>query len=260
MRAEKTKKKSALLIVLVLVLVLAAIAGTIAWLTDTDTVTNTFTIGAMDEPTVGPTPTPNPDPDPDDPTDPPNTYDPKEDGYIFEPWYEDLQEIAPGGDYAKDPYVGVGAGSEAAYIFVEVENNFGEITVEADNPKAHKAVYFVLNDGWDVVEATPIVIDGDTYYADGIFTYDTIIGGGNSDVWTATPVFSTVIVSDNATYDSLAGAEYNPDEASTPSEAAKTTMVINAFIHQAKDGNGDAIVKSVATAAAKTYFAAPVTP
>lgn len=243
MNAKKTNKKSILLLLLVLALAVAAIAGTVAWLTDTDTEVNTFTVGAMDEPEVGPT---NPTLPPEVPTEPgqdPDDYNPNEDGYIFEPWYEDMKEIAPGGDYAKDPYVGVGADSDAAYIFVEVENNF-----------KNNSVYFKLNAGWSVVEATPIVIDGETYYAGGIFTYDSVIGGEGTEAWTSTPVFSYVTVSDNATYEDLAGAEY------VEGASVNTTMVINAFIHQAKDGNDQDIAKSVAQSAAVTHFTAPVTP
>lgn len=241
MYAKKTNKKSILLLILVLALAVAAIAGTVAWLTDTDTEINTFTVGAMDEPEVGPTDPVNPTV-PNQPEDP-DEYDPSEDGYIFEPWYEDMKEIAPGGDYAKDPYVGVGADSEAAYIFVEVENNF-----------KNNSVYFKLNTGWSVVEATPIVINGETYYAGGIFTYDDVIGGTGAEAWTSTPVFSYVTVSDDATYSDLAGAEY------AEGVDVNTTIVINAFIHQAKDGNNQTIDKTVAQEAAVTYFNTPATP
>lgn len=239
MYAKKTNKKSVLLLILALALAVAAIAGTVAWLTATDSETNTFTIGAIDEPEDGPT-------SPVDPTVPngpenPKEYNPQEDGYIFEPYWDDEQEIAPGGDYAKDPYVGVGAGSEKAYIFVEVENSFES-----------NSVYFKLNTGWTAVEnqCVSITIDSETYYVSGIFTYDEAIGGSNEEAWTSTPVFSYVSVSDNATYKDLAGAEYAEGDAET------NTIVINAFIHQAVDGNNANISKDTAQAAAIAHFTA----
>ena len=239
MYAKKTNKKSVLLLILALALAVAAIAGTVAWLTATDSETNTFTIGAIDEPSVGPTEPTAPDV-PNVPTEP-DKYDPSADGYIFEPYWDDEQEIAPGGDYAKDPYVGVGADSEAAYIFVEVENSF-----------ENNSVYFKLNNGWTAVEneCVSITIEGETYYVSGIFAYDEAIGGSNEETWTSTPVFSYVSVSDNATYEDLAGEAYDEEGAKT------NTIVINAFIHQAVDGNGETIEKSVAQTAAISYFKA----
>lgn len=238
MFAKKTNKKSILLLILALALAVAAIAGTVAWLTATDTETNTFTIGAIDEPKDGPTEPTKPDV-PNVP-DEPDTYDPSTDGYIFEPYWKDEQEIAPGGDYAKDPYVGVGAGSEPAYIFVEVENSF-----------KNDRVYFKLNEGWSAVDGQceSVTIDEVTYYTSGIFTYDQTIGGSDETVWTSTPVFSYVSVSDDATYEDLAGGDAYDEE------GAKTnTIVINAFIHQAVDGNSAEIKKDVAQAAAISYF------
>lgn len=238
MFAKKTNKKSILLLILALALAVAAIAGTVAWLTATDSETNTFTIGAIDEPKEGPD-------EPEKPTAPntpddPDEYDPQEDGYIFEPYWKDEQEIAPGGDYAKDPYVGVGAGSEPAYIFVQVENSF-----------ENDSVYFKLNDGWTAVaeQSKSITIGEDTYYVSGIFAYDDAIGG-ETEAWTSTPVFSYVTVSDDATYEDLAGTEYAEGDADT------TTIVINAFIHQAVDGNNQTIEKSVAQTAAISHFTA----
>lgn len=86
------KKKIAVAVSLLLVLALS-VGGTIAWLTDSATVTNTFTIGNVNI-TLGETTGPN---------------------YKF----------VPGKTMAKDPTVTVEAGSEACYVFVKVDEVIG---------------------------------------------------------------------------------------------------------------------------------------
>ncbi len=274
---QKTNKKSMLLVLLALAMMMTVVLGTIAWLTDEDTVTNTFTIGAVDEPEVGPavtpipqpdpenpedvTPpvvTPTPDPDSEDPTTTPKPYDPTKDAYIHEPYWEDLTEIVPGTNYSKDPYVGVGGDSIGSYVFVDVKNEF-----------LNNSVYFKLNTGWTAIEANSITIDNETYYTGGLFAYGssakklTILEGKEDsegkiqDAWTSTPVFSYVTVSDSADFNSLSGGkEYNPDDSSSADNVADATntIVVKAFIHQAKDGSNREVPVDTAIDAAKNAF------
>ena len=94
------KKKIAVAVSLLLVVALS-IGGTIAWLTDSETVTNTFTIGNVDI-TLTETDT-DLDTDQNDKT---NTY-----------------KFVPGKELAKDPKVTVTAGSEKCYVFVKIVEN-----------------------------------------------------------------------------------------------------------------------------------------
>ncbi len=104
-------KKKSFIMVLALVLVFAvAVGGVVAWLTDkTDPVKNTFTVGdiniKLEETTTA-------------------------------------YKMVPGNAIAKDPTVTVKAGSEACWLFVEVEEseNFGTFMT------------YAMADGWKVLD------------------------------------------------------------------------------------------------------------
>lgn len=102
----KTKSKALLTTLCAVLLVAASVLGTMAYLTDHQTVTNTFTVGkisiTLDELDVdGSTP--------DADRDMANKY-----------------HLMPGKTYTKDPTVHVTANSENAYIFVKVENGIAD--------------------------------------------------------------------------------------------------------------------------------------
>lgn len=98
--------KKKLMTVLALVLVIAmSVAGTYAYLTSHDSVTNTFTVGnvsiTMDEAKV-------------------NEY-----GVVdtsASRVTENSYKLVPGHTYVKDPTINVGANSEDCYLFVEITN------------------------------------------------------------------------------------------------------------------------------------------
>ena len=104
----KSKHKALLLSMCAVLLVAVSIFGTLAYLTDEDAVTNTFTVGSvgleLDEAEV------NPD----------GSYKDGHDNRVQENEYH----LLPGHTYYKDPTVTVDAGSEAAYVrmIVTVEN------------------------------------------------------------------------------------------------------------------------------------------
>lgn len=227
MNLKKMNLKSMAIFGMVCGLLGTTVLGTVAWLTATDHVTNTFTVGNITEPEVGPT---NPvNPDPDNPQTP-DTYDPEVDGNIFEPYWVDQSKLVPGYSISKDPYVGIGKGSEDSYVFVNVENHFG------------KNVYFALNDGWSAAKASFVTFDGETYYTGGIFKYNTALLASETDsVWTETPLFSEVVVLDSASAETL--------EAVTDKE-----ITVSCFIHQAKNEAGDDL-SGLAEEAAKAHFA-----
>lgn len=123
---EKRSNRKLIVLCLLLVLLLAATAfGTMAWLTASSSVTNTFTVGNFNEPKPNPenpgtdeNPTPEPDPgsgvNPEDPE-----YAPNFSGYLYEPSWDTTAEhkLVPGGSLYKDPYVGIGKDSEDAVVY-----------------------------------------------------------------------------------------------------------------------------------------------
>ena len=98
----KTKSKALLLTLCAVLLVAASVMGTMAYLTSTDEVQNTFTVGQV-QITLDEKDTDNSTPDAD--RDKANAY-----------------HLLPGNEYEKDPTVHVNAASEDSWIFVKVEN------------------------------------------------------------------------------------------------------------------------------------------
>ena len=110
----KTKSKALLLTLCAVLLVAASVLGTMAYLTSTDTVTNTFTIGKV-EITLDETDVTNPN----GPRVKANSY-----------------KLMPGTTYTKDPTVTVKAGSEESYVRMKVTfNNATEIIALCTDPE-----------------------------------------------------------------------------------------------------------------------------
>ena len=207
----KSKTRSILTVCLALALVAAAVLGTIAYMTAQDSKTNTFTVGSFNKP-----------------TDPENHQ--TLDSYLLEKNWVENSKLVPGGSVAKDPKVGIGAGSEDAYIYVYVDN---ETLTEASK----KLVTFTLGDGWTAVANHAVAGDAAKTYVSGLFKYNTKLTGGK---WT-TNVFEQVDVSANA---------------NTTDFAAKPQMTVYAYIHQAT-GSAGADLATTADAAAITWSANP---
>ena len=141
----RSKNKALLLVLCVVMLVSATAFGTLAYLTDNDQVTNTFTVGnieiILDEAPV--------DTNGDATTGPrvkTNSY-----------------KLLPGHEYDKDPTVHVQAGSENCYLFVTVKNEISAIEAETTVAKQME------NKGWkEVTDATGVAADEKLYvYATG---------------------------------------------------------------------------------------------
>jgi len=187
----KLDKKSILIVILAVILIAVMIGGTVAWLTASTKIVNTFTVGTFKTPTKSPI----------------VNDETQVTSYLYEPnWDPNNAKLVPGASIDKDPYVGIGKGSEDGIVYVSVENNFSD------------KVYFTLNTGWEVAEATPITEGGNTYKS-GIFKYTAgLEGNAENDVWT-TPVFETIEVADDATAENL-------------TVTGDKTITVKCFIHQ----------------------------
>lgn len=155
---ENKKKKRYGIIAALLLLVLAAGVGTYAWLTATQSLENVFTVGSF-----GPT-----DKKP-DPTDPevPGTDGNDSKAYLFETKWVANSKIVPGATTGKNPNVGIGKGSDDAYVFIYVKNAMvKEDTALANTP------YFTLNNNWKPVSTDQVKTNGTTnQYVSGLFMY-----------------------------------------------------------------------------------------
>ena len=139
----KKAKKALLLALCAVLLVAASVAGTMAYLTSSATVTNTFTIGkvaiTLDETDV-------------------DEYGVKDgDTRVAANTYK----LVPGHTYVKDPIVHVSADSENCFLFVKVENPIAAL--EDGTTIANQ----LAQNGWTLVTGTT-----DVYY------YKDVCGAG----------------------------------------------------------------------------------
>lgn len=140
----KTRSKALVLTLCAVLLVVATVMGTMAYLTSTDTVTNTFTVGkvaiTLDEAKVNPNGTPVADAD-----------RVKANAY----------KLIPGHSYTKDPTVHVTAGSENSYIFVKVENGIAAFEADTETTEGgYKKIADQITDkGWTALTGV-----GNVYY------------------------------------------------------------------------------------------------
>ena len=132
----KTRSKALLLMLCAVSLVTASVLGTMAYLTSTAEVKNTFAVGSvsitMDEEDV----------DNDSDTSDNVTVD----GVVRDK--ANSYKLMPGHTYTKDPIIHVGSGSEDCYLFVKVVDEISEI--EADTTVAAQ----MANMGWVKVDGT----------------------------------------------------------------------------------------------------------
>lgn len=228
MTKNKRNKVIALTTAVLLIVALAAM-GTIAWLTATDTKENTFTVGTFNKPEN--TNPDNPDPDlPDDPDDPDKPVTPVPganlDGYLIEPSWslsaDADHKILSGKEFAKDPYVGIGPKSEEAVVYVYV-----------NNPFTNDYVYFDLNSSWTPVKGHAVRTSDGAHYVSGLFKYTaTLPATTNENAWTTGPVFDKVVVTSGEIKEELLPNLGDNNDAS---------IIVSAFLHQAKDAEGKLI-------------------
>lgn len=228
----KTKSKALLLTLCAVLLVAASVLGTMAYLTSTDTVTNTFTVGKVEIKL--------------DETDVTNPTGSRVQANSY--------KLMPGTTYTKDPTVTVKAGSEESYVRMKVTfNNATKIIALCTDPEYADEVTGVENAfplirmvkfveanaaKWDgiipdnMVETEDMLADAKyfaydktadtlTYY----FYYNETVGAPNGDV--KLPVlFNNITVPEWATGEQL--AKLNNFKITVVAEAIQADSFANA--------------------------------
>lgn len=192
----KNKKTALLLVLGAILLVAATMFGTVAYLTSTDTVENTFTVGnvaiTLDETDV-------------------DVYGVKDTENRVK---ENEYKLIPGHTYVKDPTVHVAANSEAAWLFVKVEDEIAAIQ------DATTIANQLTANGWVALEGV-----------DGVYTRATAVAT-SADIQDF-KVFDYFKVKTNLVYDDI-------------KDLAGKTIVVTAYAVQA---DGFATAKDAWTAA-----------
>lgn len=184
----KTAKKAMLMTLCAIILVVATVFGTMAYLTSTDEVVNTFTVGnvaiKLDEAKVG-------------------TDGKALTGADATRVKENSYKLLPGHVYDKDPTVTVLAGSEESYVRMKVTfNNANELdTIFAPNGANLTSIF----NGYD---ATNWIAKGNTKDADANtrtyeFWYKEAVGAPEADV-TLDALFDSITVPGSITKEQLA--------------------------------------------------------
>ena len=142
----KGKRKAVTAVLAAVVLLTGALFGTLAYFTDQETVTNTFTIGkvgiTLDEMDVKPDGTKDTD----------------------ERVLENVYHLIPGTTYIKDPTIHVDEDSEDCYLFVKVENGISNVETAVKGKTIAdqmKALDWVKVEGIDGVDNLYILRKGD---------------------------------------------------------------------------------------------------
>ncbi len=167
----KTRTKVLLLTLCAALLVCATVLATMAFLTDTAEVKNTFTVGnvdiTLDEAKV--------------------TAYGKADG--TDRVIENDYKLIPGKTYTKDPTVTVATGSEDCYLFVKVENDIANALISTSTNDTKTIADQMEDNGWTLLSGSSNI-----YYQQDAKKADDKV-----------PVFSTFTVSSNvadlSTYD-----------------------------------------------------------
>lgn len=162
----KTKTKALALALCAVLLVVTTVFVTMAFLTSTDSVQNTFTVGevtiTLDEADVK--------------TD--GTYETNKDARVD----ANVYKLIPGHTYIKDPTVHVSDNSEECWLFVKVEN--GLAAIEANTSEDLSIAAQMAAKGW-----TPVA-EGSNIYAYGtkqaagadVVVFDNFTISGTADV------------------------------------------------------------------------------
>lgn len=246
MEQTRTNKKTIAIVAAVACLALAAALGTYAWLTSTGKLTNNFTTAGINQPTT----------DPDNPNKPIPTDEKKVNGNLTETKWENNSKLAPGTSVPKNPNVGLGKGSENAYVFVAVTNRTASATAPTDNTHT---TYFTLENGWLPVPMSQdsdgaqspisVTVDTNTHYIGGLFMY---VGGDNAQA--VNPVALAADANKDVWTGELFKQVTTPATTASSDFAASPSIDVNYYISAADDQNGDYGTAEKALEAAKAWY------
>ena len=160
----KTKSKALLLTLCAALLVAASVLGTMAYLTDTETVTNTFTVGKvdikLDEAKVNE-----------------NGQPVDKDGNVVEKLSDaprvngNEYHLLPGHSYTKDPTVTVLAGSEKSYVRMLVTATFDKVLNDAQLATQLDDIFTGYDSSW-ARNARQVAPAGEGDKAHTVITYE----------------------------------------------------------------------------------------
>ena len=140
------KSKALLLALCAAALSVGVTFGTLAYLTDTEAVTNTFTVGqvhiSLDELDV----------DKETDTNPNDITDDETKGTDKQRDKANIYHLIPGQEYTKDPIVHVRADSESSWVFVKVENGISEIEAASVKDGYQNITDQIAANGWTKLE------------------------------------------------------------------------------------------------------------
>lgn len=220
MKVEKKKNNKKKYLALLLALFVCA-GGTMAWLTSTSKLTNTFKVGDI---TDIEKPSENPDGGKDPDGNPVDEDDTKLNGNLYEPDWVAGSPLSPDMTVSKNPYVGIGPDSEDSYAFIMVKTNMTKVTFDIDD------------ENWEPVDVNSEELDNGKYTC-GLFKYKSELVGSDANVWTKSALFEEVHADESATIEDLKGGK----------------IIVQAYVHQARNGQG-ATIEDTAIAAAKTAY------
>ena len=183
-KTKKTRKlrKVLLTVCCAALLVCVTIGATVAYLTSTATVENTFTVGNV-KITLDEADTDNDNNTADNVTIDGKVRDTANNYHIF-----------PDGQYDKDPIVHVDQNSENCYLFVKVENGLAAIEAAATIGEGDTAQQMTIADQMAANGWVPLAdVANVYYYTDGKGTTLTANAGKNIDVFSAFKISDAVI-------------------------------------------------------------------
>lgn len=159
----RTKTKAFVLALCAVLLVVSTVFVTMAFLTSTDSVTNTFTVGkvtiTLDEADVKSD----------------GTYESNKDARVDTNEYK----LIPGHTYIKDPTIHVADDSEECWLFVKVENGLANAEAEGETSIASQ----MAAKGWTKVDGTDVYAYATKQGAGAdVVVFDTFKIAGTTDV------------------------------------------------------------------------------
>lgn len=245
---NKTTKRNMMLVMVAMLLVISLVGGTMAWLTIRDSLSNSFTVvvGKVTDPEV---------PEDDDeengktqPEDPKNPYEVALSGNIYEPSFDPSADnnISLGTLVEKDPYIGLGAGSESSYVFAWWDDNTQYYASAADanaqTPVVKEGAFNIepadsTEDGvLTEVDGYWKPVDGTSAGTDGTSALYVWCNAGGKPVALETSTDATVWTD---VLFKKGQIEVKSDIYQLVENAEGDTVDVYCFIHQATDGNGD---------------------